>query len=413
MKSSERGDQMRITWSCVIIGAAVALATGAVGASASGERAEAGQGYKVVGKWGKDGTANGQFRNPSGIDTDRAGNVYVADSDNHRVQVFSAKGAFLRKWGSVGGGNGQFLIAEDVEIAPNGTVWVADQQNSRLQGFSSTGSFEASIGQPPDELPRAVGVAADGSVLAAANGGERSGFRRWVEKPTGWEAVGGLMGAGEYRVDEVEGSPDGTIYLVTSASQVPYNPRVRHYTPDGKALGSFKRGDTTPGIGVDLDCNIWSPDIANRRIVKYSPSGKVLATASVPDLIAADIAVGPTGDLYVIHQSHGIVHFAENHAKPATANVPGRIAVSHGKATIRYGATGFACPAQVAAVVTLSGKGVSGHAAVKVAAGKFTPIAMAVKGPAGKTVPATFTIVLKTNGRATTEKKAVQVSFSK
>ena len=61
----------------------------------------------------------------------------------------------------------------------------------------------------------------------------------------------------------------------------------------------------------------------------------------------------------------------------------------------------------------MSGKGVSGKAAVKITAGKFNAIAMNVKGPAGKTVPATFTIVLKTNGRSTTEKKTVHVSFAK
>jgi sugar lactone lactonase YvrE len=405
---------MRVTGSWVLIAAMVAFATVAAGATASEQRAEAGQGYKVVGKWGKDGSGNGQFVNAAGIAVDDAGNVYVADTDNNRVQVFSASGKFLRKWGSTGDGNLQFLNAEDVNIAPDGTVWVADQGNRRLQAFSAAGSFETSISQPVDELPRAVGVASDGSVLAAANGSERSGFRRWVEKPTGWEAVGGLMGAGEYRADEVEGSPDGTVYLVTSASQVPYNPRIRRYTTDGKALGSFKRSDTTPGIGVDLDCNIWSPDIANRRIVKYSPSGKVLATASVPDLIANDVAVGPKGDLYVMRQSpQSVVRFAEDRSKPATANVPGHVAVSHGKATVKYRASGIACPAQVGAVATLKGKGVSGKAAVKVAAAKVTAISMNVKGPTGQTVKATFTIVLKTNGRPTTEKKTVQVTFGK
>ena len=144
------------------------------------------------------------IHSPKGIATDKAGNVNVADTDNNRIQVFTAKGAFLRKWGTEGDGNDQFLRAEDVNIAPDGTVWVADEGNERLQAFSGTGSFDTSI-STPREAPRAIGVAADGSVLAAANGEERSGFRRWVEKPTGWEAVGGLMGAGDYRADEVEG----------------------------------------------------------------------------------------------------------------------------------------------------------------------------------------------------------------
>ena len=394
-----------------VIGIAVALAlvVAASSATAGRQAASAGQGYKVVGKWGKTGTGNGQFVNANGIAVDKGGNVYVADSDNHRIQVFAASGKFVRKWGSHGDGSGQFDIAEDVEIAPDGTVWAADQQNSRIQAFSATGTFKTAFVMP-DGIPRAVGVAQDGSVIEAANGSRLGGFRRWVEKPTGWEIAGGLMGGGEYRADEVEGSPDGTIYVVTSSSQVPYDARIRRYTVDGKALGSFKRGDgtTTAGIGIDLDCNIWSPDIPNRRIVKYSPSGKVLATAAAPDLIGKDIAVGPKGDLYVIENNGGIFRFAENTKKPATAGVPGTIAVKGGKAAIKYTAS-IACPSEVAAVATLTGAGVSGKAALNVSAGKATVISMPVKAPRGKTTSATFTIVLDTNGRKTTETKRVQV----
>ena len=390
------------------IAGAVALVAAASSATAGQQAATAGQGYKVVGKWGKAGSGNGQFANANGIAVDKAGNVYVADSDNHRIQVFSAKGAFVRKWGTNGDGNGQFAIAEDVEIAPDGTVWVADQQNSRLQAFSATGVFKTAIGLP-DGLPRAVGVAQDGSVLEAANGSRLGGFRRWVEKPTGWEMAGGLMGAGEYRADEVEGSPDGTLWVVTDASQVPYDPRMRHFTVDGKALGSIKRETTTAGMGADLDCNVWSPDHSNRRIVKYSPSGKVLATAASPDLVAKDVAVSPNGDLYVLENNGSVIRFAENKGKPGTANVPGTISIKGGKATVKYTASGFACPAQVDAIATLTGTGVSGKAAVNVAAGKATPISMSVKAPRGKTTPANFTIVLKTNGRTTTETRRVQV----
>jgi tripartite motif-containing protein 71 len=380
----------------------------AVGATAGRQAATAGPTFKVVGTWGKDGSANGQFRAAKGIAVDKAGNVYVADTDNDRVQVFTAKGAFLRKWGSQGDGNDQFLHAEDVNIAPNGTVWVADEGNERLQAFSATGSFDTSI-STPREASRGIGVAADGSVLAAANGEERSGFRRWVEKPTGWEAAGGLMGAGEYRIDEIEGSPDGTIYVTTNKNEAPYDARVRRYTVEGKPLGSFKRSDNNVGIGIDLDCNIWSPDTPNRRIVKYSPSGKMLATAAVPDLVANDIAVGPTGDIYVLKQGpHGVVHFAENKAKPATAGVPAAIAVAKGVAKIKFALPGVSCPAQVAAVATLKGQRVSGKASVEVAAGKATVIEMKVNAPKG-TTPATFKIVLKTNGRPTTQTKRVQV----
>jgi hypothetical protein len=76
---------------------------------------------------------------------------------------------------------------------------------------------------------------------------------------------------------------------------------------------------------------------------------------------------------------------------------------------VKFALPGVACPVQVAAVATLKGKGVSGKAAVKVAAGKTTVITMPVKAPKGTTTTATFTIVLKTNGRPTTQTKSVHV----
>jgi hypothetical protein len=129
--------------------------------------------------------------------------------------------------------------------------------------------------------------------------------------------------------------------------------------------------------------------------------------------IARDVAVGPHGDLYALIQAQGVVVLAEDKKKPGTANVPGRIAVKGGKATIPYTGSGFACPDQVTARATLKGPGVSGRATTKVAAGKKTAIAMNVSGPTGRAVKATLTIVLGTNGRPTTEKKTVLVTFAR
>jgi hypothetical protein len=109
-------------------------------------------------------------------------------------------------------------------------------------------------------------------------------------------------------------------------------------------------------------------------------------------------------------ENAGIVHFAEDRSKPATAAVSGKITVKKGKATVKYSATGIACPAQVDATASLKGKGVSGKARVKIAAGKRTVITIPVRMRAGITAQATFTIVLKTNGRKTTETRKVTVS---
>ena len=400
---------MRIAKRWAIGGVLVAFATGAVGATAGQQRAEVGPTFKVAGGWGKVGTANGQFRNPFGIATDKAGKVYVADTDNGRVQVFTPKGAFVSKFGTgVGTGNGQFLGAQDVAVAPDGTMWVADLKGGggRLQQFDANGGFLAGLSNPDEAW--GVAVDAGGNIYSSACCSSNHGVVRFDKTPTGYAGakafVGGLKGP-----TDVEASADGSIYVADETAL-----QVNRYDATGRLLKSYKAGVSGPvGVGVDLDCNVWVTNISKRQIERYSPQGKLLGTASSPDLVAQDVAVGLHGDLYVTTNISSVVHFTEDHVKPATAAVPGTISVVNGKAKVRFALPGVACPAQVRATATLAGKGVAGRLTTIVGAGKFTNLEIPVHGPAGKTVPATFKIVLKTNGRNTTQTKTVRIVFPK
>ena len=53
---------------------------------------------KYLFEWGKKGNKEGEFNIPHGIDLDEKGNVYVADRENHRIQVFDSSGRFLKQW---------------------------------------------------------------------------------------------------------------------------------------------------------------------------------------------------------------------------------------------------------------------------------------------------------------------------
>lgn len=61
--------------------------------------------YRVNGEhlfsWGDYGTGPGEFNLPHSVCTDSAGKVYVADRENHRVQVFDADGNFLDQWNNM------------------------------------------------------------------------------------------------------------------------------------------------------------------------------------------------------------------------------------------------------------------------------------------------------------------------
>jgi len=51
--------------------------------------------------WGDSGVDPGQFNLPHSVCTDRQGNVYVADRENHRVQIFDEQGNYLAQWNNL------------------------------------------------------------------------------------------------------------------------------------------------------------------------------------------------------------------------------------------------------------------------------------------------------------------------
>ena len=88
-----------------------------------------------VNEWGTYGDGDGQFAAPYGVTVTSNGNVYVADTNNHRIQWFTSEGVFINKWGIEGTEDGQFGEPADVAVASDGSVYVADLDNHRIQKF--------------------------------------------------------------------------------------------------------------------------------------------------------------------------------------------------------------------------------------------------------------------------------------
>ena len=99
-------------------------------------------------KWGSQGSGDGQFDYPTGVAVDGSGNVYVEERDNDRIQKFDSTGNFLAKWGSQGSGDGQFQNPTGMAVDSSGNVYVADRHNHRIQKFDSNGTLSHQVGQP-------------------------------------------------------------------------------------------------------------------------------------------------------------------------------------------------------------------------------------------------------------------------
>ena len=111
----------------------------------------------VLRRWGKPGSGPGEFKfipfesstpmDVAGkIAVGPTGDVYVSDSGNARVQVFTPQGRFARQFGSFGSGKGQFLHPFDLAVDKAGNVYVADDQAETVSKFTPRGKVSWQIG---------------------------------------------------------------------------------------------------------------------------------------------------------------------------------------------------------------------------------------------------------------------------
>ncbi len=89
----------------------------------------------------------------------RNGEFYVADGySNARVHKYAPDGEYLFSWGESGTGEGQFNIVHNIATDSDGWVYVADRENHRIQIFSAEGKFETQW----VNLSRAAAICIDG-----------------------------------------------------------------------------------------------------------------------------------------------------------------------------------------------------------------------------------------------------------
>ena len=122
--------------------------------------------------WGSLGAGQEQFDHPFGVAIDASGNVYVADANNNRIQVFTSSGGYVTQWGGYGSGQGQFYSPYGVAVDASGNVYVMDTGNNRIQMFTGSGGYitqwgSSGSGQGQFNYPGGIAVDASGNVYVA------------------------------------------------------------------------------------------------------------------------------------------------------------------------------------------------------------------------------------------------------
>jgi len=115
--------------------------------------------------FGSSGSDPKQFDDPHGIFVHQ-NVVYVADTDNNRVQVFSLDGIYLDSIGKEGKRAGEMREPTDVAVDYRGYIYVTERGNNRIQVFSPSGKFHRSYYNVSE--PASIALDSSGFVVADA-----------------------------------------------------------------------------------------------------------------------------------------------------------------------------------------------------------------------------------------------------
>ena len=276
--------------------------------------------------FGVEGQEPGQFSAPRGLAVAPSGDIYAADSRNHRVQQFSPDGELIRAWGTFSALEvsvaepGTFNEPWGLAVGPDGSVYVSDTWNHRIQKFTADGKFITAWGvfgltDTPGGLygPRGVTVDSQGRVFVADTGNKRIVI---------YDADGNILGQfgsegfgqGElYEPVDVKIDQNGYAYVTDT-----WNQRIQVFAPteDGLTYLSFSLWPVAAW---------YSESLENKPYLAIAPNGNVLITDPEGYRV---IEFNPQGEFVRAWGDYGTEHFAFGMPSGIASDQDGNIWVS-------------------------------------------------------------------------------------
>ena len=276
-------------------------------------------------------TGDGQFTSPYGIAYDRVHDqVWVADTDNNRVQVFNSAGAWIAKFGGLTAGSGAGQFSRPVGMAADtaGNVYVADAGNDRIQRRDGSTGAWTTVDTHGATLNSPRAVAADGDAVYVAAGNRvlrltATGTTAVTAPGAGFENPGGLWVAGPYLYVSDTGNNRVVRQDRRTGTWVSFG-------DEGNGPGSFlgPLGLTTNSQGDVL----FVADQLNNRIERFGPpaprsSGSVTAVTVTPTAAAPTPAFRLRAKVLSKNRRAGTVRLAVRCTLRCQVTVSGRLRI--------------------------------------------------------------------------------------
>jgi DNA-binding beta-propeller fold protein YncE/predicted Ser/Thr protein kinase len=236
-------------------------------------------GARFLYAFGQPGFQPGEFQQPRGLTIDQRGHLYVADTENGRIQVFDPQGNHVKDIRPAMGKE-SFRFPRSVAIsAQNGRMYVVDELDYRIYVLDAEGK-QLSIWDrrrnqnEPTAIPGRLAVSGNGTI--------------YVSEPNSHRVV--MYSANQafmanYGINGELQTPSG---IVVGPKYVLYvldygQCKVHTFDARGKQVATFGRRGSGPGefsvprdLTVDRSGHVFVADTLNHRIQVFDPQGDLL-----------------------------------------------------------------------------------------------------------------------------------------